>query len=171
MAKFYLTFGYPLSVSASSSVEGYIVELCPGEMQILSNKESLLWANLLSCGSSEDTEGIEILAGRGLLIAGNTKAELLDQCLKCYPIRQGIGSTMIKKSPSGNKEQYFSVRLGDNNFTLMDFQRLFWYYSTGSLNVSEIIESLSKENCSINISDKSEQIFTLIKFGLLFLRK
>ena len=96
MAKYYLTLGYPLMVAASNVVEGYCVELSDNEVQVLPNDIALLWANLLSCDSSDNKPAIEKLAGRGLLIAGQTKEEILKQCGKFCPIRQGIGLTFTE---------------------------------------------------------------------------
>ena len=171
MAKYYLTIAYPLMVSASTKVDGYVVELSDKETQIIPNEIALLWANLLSCGSSNDSLSIAKLAGRGLLFAGQSKKELLYQCKKMHPYRQGIGSLLKETREDKIDYLYFSVRLGDKNFTLSDFQRHFWNNSNGINSIKSIISSAKKTCKSMSEEEMANQIFILIENGLLFLKK
>lgn len=167
----YLTLGYPLSVSATSSVDGYIIEITDNETQVLTCNEAISWANLLCSGQIEDAESIQKLSARGILISGENKKQLLDQCSRCHPIRQGIGATWIKENERGVRMQYFSVKLGENNYTLTDFQRLFWMYANGNQTVANILEKIHREAAEIKINNKEDQIFTLVRFGLLFVKR
>lgn len=171
MAKYYLTLGYPLMVSASTLVEGYYVEISDNETQNIPNDIALLWAELLSCGFSDNNLAIGKLAGRGLLLAGDSKKELLAQCYQFRPVRQGIGSTLMENNEKERNVLFFSIRLGDRNYTLSDFQRLFWNAANGKDTIEKIIKSIQAECISISEEDKANQIFALIKHGLLFIKK
>lgn len=171
MANYYLTFGYPLMVAASTVVDGYIVENGEAGIQTLPNDIARVWADLLSCGFSDNKSAIEKLAGRGLLYAGASKEELLMQCRTLYSIRQGIGSTFMDKDKGGEDKLYYSVRLGKENYTLSDFQRRFWVESSGKKKTGQIIDDIAKETTIPNAEEMANQIFLLIKFGLLFFEK
>ncbi len=171
MARYYLTFGYPLMVAASTIVDGYIVENGETGKQTLPNDIAAVWANLLCCGFSDDKTAVEKLAGRGLLYAGASKEEILMQCRSLYPIRQGIGSTLQNKDKEGKENLYYSVRLGKENYTLSDFQRRFWVDSNGKKTVGQILDSIWKESSHLNTEEMANQIFILIKFGLLFIER
>lgn len=171
MANYYLTFGYPLMVAASTVVDGYIVENGEAGIQTLPNDIAMVWANLLSCGFSDNKAAIEKLAGRGLLYAGASKEEILMQCRTLYSTRQGIGSTFMDKDKGGEDKLYYSVRLGKENYTLSDFQRRFWVKSSGKKKIGQIIDDIGKETTIPNSEEMANKIFLLIKFGLLFFEK
>lgn len=171
MANYYLTFGYPLMVAASTFVEGYIVENGKAGVQTLPNSISTVWADLLSCGFSDNKEAIEKLAGRGLLFAGASKAEILDQCRTLTSFRQGIGSTYQEKDQDGQDKLYYSVRLGKENYTLSDFQRKFWTESDGKNTIGQIIEAIANNDSMLNKEEMANQIFILFKVGLIFIVK
>ena len=171
MAKYYLTIGYPLMVAATTMVNGYFVEISSDEVQEIPNDIALVWANLLSCDYSDNTSAIEKLAGRGLLIAGESKKELLNLCNDFYPYRQGIGSTFKENKKNENDKLFFSVMLGDKNYTLSEFQKLFWNKSNGQNTFSDVLKSIRNDGVFLNDEDMASQLFSLIKFGLLFIKK
>ena len=171
MANYYLTYGYPLMVAASKLVDGYVVENGEVGVQTLPNDIAMVWAELLSCGFSDNKTAVEKLAGRSLLYAGASKEEILMQCRTLYSIRQGIGSTLMDKDKDGENKLYYSVRLGKENYTLSDFQRRFWVESSGKKRIGQILDDIAKEIAPPSTEDMAEQIFLLIKFGLLFIEK
>ncbi len=171
MANYYLTFGYPLMVAASTVVDGYIVENGEAVGQTLPNDIAMVWAELLSCGFSDNKAAVEKLAGCGLLYAGASKKEILMQCRTLYSTRQGIGSTLMDKDKDGEDKLYYSVRLGKENYTLSDFQRRFWVESSGKKKIGQILDDIGKEIDLPNTEEIADQIFLLIKFGLLFFEK
>ncbi len=172
MAIFFMTYGYPVSIAVSSdTIDGYVVEIAPGKDVLLTSEYSVVWANLLNSGFSDDLSTVENLAGLGLLIAGNSKKDLIEQCSNLYPIRQGIGSSYVKEI-NGIKKQYYSVQIGEKNYSLSEFQRLLWYYSNASMKLRDIIMLLETSyNIQISNDDICEQFFLMLRFALVFLRK
>ena len=144
-------------VAASKLVDGYVVENGEVGVQTLPNDIAMVWAELLSCGFSDNKTAVEKLAGRGLLYAGASKEEILMQCRTLYSIRQGIGSTLMDKDKDGENKLYYSVR--------------FWVESSGKKRIGHILDDIAKEIAPPSTEDMAEQIFLLIKFGLLFIEK
>ena len=170
-ANYYLTFGYPLMVAPSSNADGYVVEVSNEKTLVVSNDIALLWANLLSSDSSDDFLSIQKLAELGLVLSGQTKSDLLNQCQEFRPVRQGIGSTQKVCKEDGDAQLLFAVRLGKENYTFSDFQRHFWINANGEKTVSSIINSVPEECSSLSEEEIANQLFVLIKYGLLFFKK
>ena len=172
MSTYYLTLGYPLAGDISGN-SGYTIEISSGVTTKIPYELSIIWASLLNSGLSDEKTAIEKLAGRGLLIAGNTKKELLTYCMKYRTIRQGIGS-VSKQTDGNNKTIVTSVRLGDKDFILSEFQSAFWYNSDSVRNISEILNIVAKKKITNFVFDEeiiAEQIFKLIENGLIFIEK
>lgn len=166
---YYMTYGYPLSVSVTRDevIEGYEIERKIGEIVKLNKDELVLWAELQTPKEIEENELLRRLQTKNLLISDETMSKLFSGIELFQPIRQGLGCALMIDESSNTS--CYGLQLGQQKFGVTVMQKDIWNMADGNNNIWDIANKVCAKH-HINHSDVQQEINKLMLAGFLYLR-